>query len=296
MEIKKRIEVAAFYGTQQIAFLKKQAGNINIPFEVLKFSDGSLRVTLDKDVLASLDNPQFVNITAYIESMDDVMVVAQIKDVIDRHLRFHQVYLTVTSPIYSRYDRVMLGNDGFGAKVFADFINSIGFACVHYYDCHSDVLVDLTKASTNIEQTLLVREMVEDSHLSIAPDKGACKKNPTAKLMFSKMRDLVTGKIQGVAIAVYNDLKKDVTYTVVDDLCEGGRTFVEVALAFSEYYDNNLNLYVTHGLFTNGAFGKLLSYYKHIYVYFLKESVYNTLTDAQKECVTVKYLIKEDEA
>lgn len=59
MEIKKRIEVAAFYGTQQIAFLKKQAGNIDIPFEVLKFSDGSLRVTLDKDVRTEEEARQY---------------------------------------------------------------------------------------------------------------------------------------------------------------------------------------------------------------------------------------------
>lgn len=296
MEIKKRIEVEAFYSTQQIAFMKKPSGKIVIPFEVLKFNDGSLRITLDQAVLDSLDHPQIINISAYIESMDDLMVVAQIKEIIDRYVRFSYRMLTVTSPIYSRYDRVMLGNDGFGASVFSRFVNSIGFTCVQYFDCHSKVLADLTTNSSNVVQSYLVSDLLDTQGFTIAPDKGACKKNPKAKLIFNKTRNALTGKVEGVEPAVLNELKVGCTYTVVDDLCEGGRTFFEVAKSFSKYYDNDLNLYVTHGLFTNGAFPKLLMLYKHIYVYFLKEDVYNALTPAQKQRVTVKYLIQGDEA
>lgn len=293
METKQKIEVEASYSSTQIAFMGKPSENIKIPFEVLKFQDGSLRVTLDQEILMTLEHPHMINIQAYIESMDDLMIVAQIKDCLERHIRFAHYILTVLSPVYSRYDRVMLGNDGFGAKVFSRFIDSIAFSSVVYFDCHSNVLVDATNNAHDIEQYLLARELVPNTHFSIAPDKGACKKNPNAKLMFVKTRDLSTGKITGVEIAAYNALKEGVTYTVIDDLCEGGRTFIEVAKEFEQYYDNDLQLYVTHGLFTNGAFGKLLMHYVHIYVYFLKESVYNTLSEAEKLQVTVKYLIKD---
>lgn len=293
METKQKIEVVVSYGTQQVAFMKKPSGVIKIPFDVLKFNDGSLRVTLDQEVLNSLDHPHMVNIHAYIESLDDLMIVAQIKDVLERYVRFSYSVLTVLSPIYSRYDRVMLGNDGFGTKVFSRFIDSMNFTMVNYFDCHSDVLVKQTNNANDFEQHLLVRDMIDTQGFTIAPDKGACKKNQTAKLMFIKTRDVATGKITGVAIAAYNELKEGVTYTVVDDLCEGGRTFIEVAKEFKNFYENDLQLYVTHGLFTNGAFDKLLMHYTHIYVYFLKESVYNTLSEEQKAQVTIKYLIKD---
>ena len=55
---------------------------------------------------------------------------------------------------------------------------------------------------------------------------------------------------------------------VVDDLCDGGATFISVAKLLREHYDfYDLNLYVTHGLFSKGK-EELFQYYTTILALF----------------------------
>jgi ribose-phosphate pyrophosphokinase len=80
---------------------------------------------------------------------------------------------------------------------------------------------------------------------------------------------------------------------VIDDICEGGRTFIELAKLFKEVKgkETQINLYVTHGIFSNNAVEKLLDFYSKIYVNFMKESDYDKLTDSQQDNVFVNTLI-----
>lgn len=48
---------------------------------------------------------------------------------------------------------------------------------------------------------------------------------------------------------------------VVDDLCDGGKTFLNIA----ELTDCTLDLYVTHGVFSNNAFDKLRRVYANVF-------------------------------
>jgi ribose-phosphate pyrophosphokinase len=51
---------------------------------------------------------------------------------------------------------------------------------------------------------------------------------------------------------------------VIDDLCDGGATFISIAKLLRENYEfNQLNLYVTHGLFSKGK-EELFKYYDNI--------------------------------
>jgi hypothetical protein len=75
----------------------------------------------------------------------------------------------------------------------------------------------------------------------------------------SKHRDQVTGAIIGHEIP---DIKSD-DVVVIDDLCDGGRTFLNIADALP---GKRLTLSVTHGVFSNGAVDKLLERYESIYV------------------------------
>jgi ribose-phosphate pyrophosphokinase len=49
---------------------------------------------------------------------------------------------------------------------------------------------------------------------------------------------------------LYNLKNKSVL--IVDDICDGGRTFIEAAKLLYIEGVNNVYLYVTHGLFTKG--------------------------------------------
>jgi ribose-phosphate pyrophosphokinase len=44
--------------------------------------------------------------------------------------------------------------------------------------------------------------------------------------------------------------KKD--FLIVDDICDGGRTFIELAKVLRPWTTGKIYLYVTHGIFSNG--------------------------------------------
>lgn len=286
--------------TLQYSYLEYSHKTLNV--EAYRFNDGSIKVTIP-NINNSL-NHRYCEITAHIESCDDLMIIAQIKEIIERFSTAPKMFtLVITSTPYTRYDRVMLDDqtDSFGAKVFANLVNSLEFDCVHFFDCHSKVMLDLIKNSDNIDQNHLVEDTLfsysdelHDYNI-IAPDKGAVTKlnnlGIEANMVFSKSRDVATGKISPMKI-VKDESDETKEYLVIDDICEGGGTFIGLAEIFKKHKNAHLNLYVTHGIFSNNAIEKLLNHYSKIYVQFMKESLYNSLPEEQKDKVFVNKLVK----
>ena len=278
--------------TLQLAYQNME--NLEVVPNILNFNDGSVRVDIPLDV--SFPH-RYCVISAVIESLDDLMIVAQIKEIIDRIEPNKSISLVLHGTAYTRYDRVMFEDksDAFGAKVFADFINSIGFDFVYFNDPHSKVITDLVTRSVIVDQKYLLRATVPNlkEFGIICPDAGARSKlGDDASLYFSKQRSVKTGKIDGVVLAEIN-LERNVNkLLIVDDICEGGGTFIGIANAIKESYhydrifkDKELNLYVTHGIFSRNAIPRLLEHFANIYVYSMKESVYNALTESEKSRV-----------
>lgn len=295
--IKKNITVELRPDTLQGSYMDLEFKKLDV--EVLKFNDGSIRVTLPE---MNIDQEQrYCVVTAFIENMDDLIIIAQVKDIIERLSKSPKMFtLVLTSTSYTRYDRVMLDDktDSFGAKVFADLVNELQFDFVHLFDCHSDVMVGLINNSINVSQDVLLEntlyhfnDYVSDYNL-IAPDKGATKKLTEPNMIFDKVRDVATGQITGMTI-IHDDCDVSKDYLVIDDICEGGRTFIELAKLFKEEKGKNtdLNLYITHGIFSNNAVEKLLDFYSKIYVNFMKSTTYESLTENQKNHVFVNTLI-----
>ena len=55
------------------------------------------------------------------------------------------------------------------------------------------------------------------------------------------------------------------TFVIFDDICDGGRTFIEISKAIKEKFpDNKVFLCVTHGIFSN-SFLELSSYFENVY-------------------------------
>jgi ribose-phosphate pyrophosphokinase len=76
-----------------------------------------------------------------------------------------------------------------------------------------------------------------------------------------KVRDTKTGRISGTSVS--SELPK-LPILVVDDICDGGRTFVELGKALAEVSSQPRYLYVTHGIFSKG-FEELDLYYERIF-------------------------------
>jgi ribose-phosphate pyrophosphokinase len=108
----------------------------------------------------------------------------------------------------------------------------------------------------------------------VSPDAGAYKKIFDVAQEFridniataTKVRDLKTGKILHTEIPnLPVTLAEDFKYVIVDDICDGGRTFVELAKAIREQRPTaKIYLVVTHGIFS-GGFEGLGEYFEHVY-------------------------------
>ena len=163
-------------------------------------------------------------------------------------------------------------------KVFAQLLNSLGYPRVTVLDPHSDVSTALIENVNVITQSSiwgyeLVKLNAEDEIDKfdlISPDAGALKKiyNLQSRLgnrvhnirIGMKHRDVETGKITGTSV---DGSPFRSTGIVVDDICDGGRTFIELAKVIRKDYDK-LILCVTHGIFSHGL-DDLLEFYDQIY-------------------------------
>lgn len=90
----------------------------------------------------------------------------------------------------------------------------------------------------------------------IAPDKGAVDRATRAARAMGipvyraeKTRDFATGKLSGFHMV--DDLPEEGRLLIVDDICDGGGTFVGLAEA-TGLPRERLDLWVTHGIFSKG--------------------------------------------
>lgn len=163
---------------------------------------------------------------------------------------------------YARQDRVCNTGESLSVKVIADIINAQGYSRVLCLDLHSDVSAALINNLSHIDISggigLVLRQLHPDAVL-VSPDAGANKK----VLKFAKVRgfktvvradkerDVATGEILGTA--VYSGHIGERDFLIIDDICDGGRTFIELAKALRPLTAGKIYLYVSHGIFSKGA-------------------------------------------
>src|SRR5574344_769204 len=167
---------------------------------------------------------------------------------------------------YARQDRVCNSGEALSIKVFADLINSQNYPVVHVLDPHSDVSTALLNNVKITDNTKLVQKVwkhldseIKENLYLVSPDAGALKKthkvakaiNYKKEVVFcEKQRDTKTGEITGTK--VYCDDIKDKNFMLVDDICDGGRTFIEIAKVLKDKGANKIILIVSHGIFSKG--------------------------------------------
>jgi ribose-phosphate pyrophosphokinase len=179
----------------------------------------------------------------------------------------------------SRSDRKFeKGGVNYLKEVICPIINSLEFTKVTSMDPHSDVLEACIhnyspENNYNLIQFALDSINTPSNELClVSPDAGAYKKIFNVAKTFeieniitaSKVRDLKTGAILRTEVPTL-DQHKDFKYIIIDDICDGGRTFIELAKAIKESRPTaKIYLVVTHGIFSAG-YDLLGEYFEKIY-------------------------------
>lgn len=240
--------------------IKLSLGKTNFEYEKFNFPTGEPHIVLPIDSMG-----QAIDIGWEYERTDEILDLMLIHEILEHH-NIYIRYLTIPYLPFSRADRRNIPNECFSLRVIANIINFFNAEKVFLIDVHSDVSIALIKNSENLainfgNSGYLPKDLFEKSFYLISPDAGALKKvNKFAHYLkeqqilgvveCSKKRNIATGEITGTQVN-HDDFNGN-TCVIVDDICDGGRTFIEIAKVLKKKNSGKIILLVTHGFFTKG--------------------------------------------
>jgi ribose-phosphate pyrophosphokinase len=211
-------------------------------------------------------------------SSDDLIDMMLLVDAI-RNIENSKIELYIPYFPYARQDRVMQEGESHSLRVVANLIKSCNFSKIWVDDPHSDVLAGMFGSGDLeiTEQYIYAKELLggyakNPNTYLVSPDAGALKKiYKVAKhlelpvIEANKVRDVSTGNIIRTKVDTL-DTGEQVTLIVVDDIIDGGKTYIELAKVLKETYAiRELVLFATHGIFSKGV--DVLACYDKIYVH-----------------------------
>lgn len=247
--------------------------NSNIKYKISKFPDGQQSITLDKPQITQ--RMSMILLKSRLNSFKDLELIITANQCL-REFGIEDINLYVPYFLGGRSDRKFgEGQTNYLKNVICPIINSQKFNKVVVMDPHSDVLeacLDNFVKIGNFELVQFALDSINDKNLTlISPDAGALKKifDVAAKFQIenvvtaSKVRDMKTGDIIRTELPTMN-LDGINHIVIIDDICDGGRTFVELARAIREITNLPIYLVVTHGVFSAG-FNELQKHFTNIF-------------------------------
>ena len=241
-----------------------------LPFQAKRFAGGEEHVILTAtSAIAEAQNlaPVHLSIFALIQSSSELMQLLLLVDALKQQFKnIASFELELPYIPYARQDRICNAGEAFSLKIFCQLINQCGFSAVYVDDPHSDVAPALLdRCVIRPQHEILVAHcqtepsfnaFVEQAQL-VSPDAGSNKKmlavcqalHKNSFIRADKIRDVATGKISETI--VYSDVISG-KVLIVDDICDGGRTFTTLAQQLKAKGAEQVGLYVTHGIFAHG--------------------------------------------
>lgn len=216
-----------------------------------------------------------VIVTAHLNSLETQVALSHAMEALRHQWPRGEFILDLPYTPYARQDRRCNPGEAFGIKVFGDYINRMDFKSVILTDPHSDVAAACIDRAKILDQESVFGNVHDfgAGWYIVAPDMGAKKKAEAfakatgAKGVITcyKERNMYTGEIisQGI-IGGESVPKGGANFFVLDDICDGGRTFVGVAELLAQFDPEEMELAVTHGIFSYGT-DVVTDVYDHVY-------------------------------
>lgn len=239
----------------------------SIPYQVMHFPDGQPHIKIDVSAIDITDTA--CTIYARISNPTDLLLVLMAKEVLYtaglRRFALHISYLMA-----ARMDRTMANGEAFSLKIVGQVLNTGGFDCIKIFDPHSDVSPAVLQHAQPIDNIAFAQQAVahyrnehallQDGDIClVSPDAGALKKVLKVSAALGgldvveclKVRDVKTGQLSG--FKVFDENLTGKTCFIVDDICDGGGTFIGIAAILKEKGAAAVVLAVSHGVFSKGT-------------------------------------------
>lgn len=230
-----------------------------------KFPTGEAHFKSEGELSNLLYLPMQANLNDYL------MSVALACDVYTRNNKVFDLLMPYLP--YSRQDRPTSKEEPFSLKVVGNFLNGLGYRNLITLDVHSDVAYGCVDRLINIGPEQIWTSFAEynlgttyptnregfidtTKCTLIVPDQGAGKKLAKLAHRFKntaigiKERNTENGHL--TLKNIFGDVEGNDCF-IVDDICDGGMTFILLTKALLERKARSVNLVVTHGVFTKGV-------------------------------------------
>ena len=229
----------------------------DLAFKTFTFHDGQPHFKLET---YELDFHE-VTVEMTLANPTDLLMMVLVASTLRQH-GYQQVNLDIRYLLGARMDRAISSQEPFTLQSIAGIINSCGFSKVRILDVHSEVATRLIRNSTNILPYATVQHAITATQAVrlVIPDKGAVPrvealqrrvKGYYSTIRCSKVRDVATGNLTG--FTVDNCPSHDIEEVIIlDDICDGGGTFVGLAEELRKRSATKVYLFVTHGIFSKG--------------------------------------------
>lgn len=262
--------------------------HLSCGYEISKFPDGQQTLKIVEKGHSTFysikNNIQGITIKSRLNSFKDLELIVCANQCL-KEIGVKKVRLYIPYCIGGRSDRKFEeGGINYIKTVIAPIINSQNFEKVTVLDPHSDVLeACINNFESRDNHDLVLRALkdidnkdgAKDRMVLVSPDAGALKKMFKIQQRFgikemligSKERDL-KGNITHTSVSGFDVSMREKTFVIVDDICDGGRTFIEISKVIKEHYHRyggaKVVLIVTHGIFSKG-FDTVLEHIDEVY-------------------------------
>ena len=218
-----------------------------VGYKVISFPDGEKHLQVDV-----LDRKDSVRIVSRITCSDDLFLLMQLSDILNRQcVVVEEMFIPYLMTM--RCDRLFSFEQPFSLGIVANVINSFKAKIVRIVEPHSYASLRLIERS----YPKWVDYKIEDDFVNCLPDKGSVDRYNSSRysvspIICSKVRDVNTGNLSGFRIEDFGGYKEGDSIVVVDDLCDGGGTFVGIAEELRKLKPSKLTLAVVHAIQKHG--------------------------------------------
>ena len=240
-------------------------------YEAFKFPGGELHIKLPQATIEYMRIQQSLNaqIITRLASSDDVILLILFVDMLKKD-RAIDIEVVIRYMPYQQADRDFGQGESFSLNTICKLLGTLDVQKFTIFDPHSDVSAALLSAMGSrveiIDNSAFVlwalnstMSIANERIIILSPDAGAFKKigKLVSKIGFEgevetavKNRNIKDGSLSSTNVYRNDFNKKNVV--IIDDICVGGRTFIELANVLKDKNIGNLYLIVSHGIFSNG--------------------------------------------
>lgn len=190
------------------------------------------------------------------ENEQEFLHVAQLVDLL-RTMSHERITLIIPYFPYARQDKEVSNKSTFALRTFCKLLKTLDVNDIITYDLHSDVAKEYLPNLTDVSPLTAIDRaiMYTNPDYVVYPDKGAkaryTKHVDTKSVSINKVRNQSTGELQIIGLNEDIDLTNK-KVLIVDDICDGGGTFILATNLLKEKGTKEVNLYTTHGIYSKG--------------------------------------------